>query len=166
MARPNAVFVCGSCGGETLKWQGQCPPVRRVEHARAARRRGRACAPRRAAAAITLALSTPRRGPGNERLGTGHGELDRVLGGGLVAGSVTLLGGDPGIGKSTLLLQVAAHVAAGHPVLYASGEESVAQVAARARRLALGAKSLALVARDRSRGDPGARRASAAPRCW
>ncbi len=67
-------------------------------------------------------------------------ELDRVLGGGLVPGSVTLLGGDPGIGKSTLLLQVAAHVAASRPVLYASGEESVAQVSLRAQRLGLRAR--------------------------
>jgi DNA repair protein RadA/Sms len=72
-----------------------------------------------------------------KRLATGHDELDRVMGGGIVPGSVTLLGGDPGIGKSTLLLQVAAHVAATNGVLYASGEESVAQIAGRAQRLGL-----------------------------
>ena len=72
------------------------------------------------------------------RLSLGSSELDRVFGGGLVPGSVTLLGGEPGIGKSTLLLQVAASIAgAGTPVVYASGEESVAQVAMRARRLGL-----------------------------
>lgn len=74
-----------------------------------------------------------------ERLGTGQGELDRVFGAGIVPGSVTLLGGDPGIGKSTLLLQVAAHVAAARAVLYASGEESVSQVGLRAQRLGVGA---------------------------
>ena len=79
-----------------------------------------------------------------ERLGSGQEELDRVLGGGIVPGSVTLLGGDPGIGKSTLLLQVAAHVGATRPVLYASGEESVAQVGARARRMGLDAQGLRL----------------------
>ena len=76
----------------------------------------------------------------------GQDELDRVLGGGFVAGSVTLLGGDPGIGKSTLLLQVGAAVAAKHPVLYASGEESAAQVALRARRLGLAAAPMQFVA--------------------
>ncbi|MGH8266255.1 MAG: DNA repair protein RadA, partial [Steroidobacteraceae bacterium] len=73
-------------------------------------------------------------------------ELDRVLGGGIVAGSVILLGGDPGIGKSTLLLQVAAHVAGSRPVIYASGEESVAQVGLRAQRLGLTADGLGVVA--------------------
>ena len=76
---------------------------------------------------------------------TGQDELDRVLGGGLLGGSVALLGGEPGIGKSTLLLQVAAHVARSRPVLYASGEESVAQVGLRAQRLGLIAPDLTLV---------------------
>ena len=70
-----------------------------------------------------------------ERLTSGIGELDRVLGGGLVAGSVTLLGGEPGIGKSTLLLQVAQAVGVQRPVLYVTGEESTAQIALRAQRL-------------------------------
>ena len=80
------------------------------------------------------------------RLTTGLSELDRALGGGLVPGSVTLLGGDPGIGKSTLLLQAAAAVSANRPVLYASGEESVAQISLRAQRLRLQAPTLNLVA--------------------
>jgi DNA repair protein RadA/Sms len=79
------------------------------------------------------------------RLGSGQQELDRVLGGGIVAGSVTLLGGDPGIGKSTLLLQVAAHVAGSQRVLYASGEESVAQVGGRAKRLGVAPGGLEVV---------------------
>ena len=79
------------------------------------------------------------------RLGTGYAEFDRVLGGGLVAGSVTLIGGDPGIGKSTLLLQCAAAISARLPVLYATGEESVRQVAGRARRLAVAGPSLSLI---------------------
>jgi len=84
---------------------------------------------------------------GLPRLGTGQQERDRVFGGGLVPGSVTLLGGDPGIGKSTLLLQVAAHVAGSGAVLYASGEESVDQIGLRARRLGVGANdSLTVVA--------------------
>ena len=83
---------------------------------------------------------------GEDRLASGEVELDRVLGGGLTRGSVTLLGGDPGIGKSTLLLQVAAAVAQAGPVVYASGEESAEQVAARAVRLQLTAANLQVVA--------------------
>jgi DNA repair protein RadA/Sms len=90
-------------------------------------------------------LEAARAGAGN-RISSGQEELDRVMGGGIVPGSVTLLGGDPGIGKSTLLLQVAAHVATSVPVLYASGEESVSQVGLRASRLGLEAPQLHLVA--------------------
>src|SRR5580704_9667067 len=113
MARLNPVFVCSSCGGETLKWQGQCPLCgewNSLEQRSAARGRP-------AAAAAATALAGPD-GPtsGGERLLSGTGELDRVLGGGLVPGSVTLLGGEPGIGKSTLLLQVAAHLGAARAV--------------------------------------------------
>jgi DNA repair protein RadA/Sms len=81
-----------------------------------------------------------------QRLATGHEELDRVMGGGIVPGSVTLLGGDPGIGKSTLLLQVAAHVAGTNSVLYASGEESVSQIGLRAQRLGIDGPQLEVVA--------------------
>jgi DNA repair protein RadA/Sms len=81
-----------------------------------------------------------------QRLGSGQEELDRVFGAGIVPGSVTLLGGDPGIGKSTLLLQVAAHVAGAHGVLYASGEESVSQVGLRAQRLGVATQTLNCVA--------------------
>jgi DNA repair protein RadA/Sms len=120
MARASAVFVCGSCGGETLKWQGQCPLCgewNSLEQQSLARGRPAAAA---AAIALPAALQTAAATP---RLASGAAELDRVLGGGIVPGSVILLGGDPGIGKSTLLLQVAATVAASRPVLYASGEE-------------------------------------------
>ena len=143
MARPSPVFVCGSCGGETLKWQGQCPLC--GEWNSLEQRSGprpRAAAP---AAAVTLSAQIPPADAAS-RLGSGAGELDRVLGGGIVPGSVILLGGEPGIGKSTLLLQVAAHVAASRPVIYASGEESVAQVGMRAQRLGVSAAALALVA--------------------
>jgi len=143
MARLNPVFVCASCGGETLKWQGQCPLCgewNSLEERRAPRGR---TSP--AAAAVSLVPGAAL-GSGGERLGSGQAELDRVLGGGIVPGSVILLGGDPGIGKSTLLLQVAAHVAAARPVLYASGEESVAQVGLRAGRLGVAAEGLGVVA--------------------
>jgi DNA repair protein RadA/Sms len=142
MARLNPVFVCASCGGETLKWQGQCPLCgewNSLEERRAPR--GRAVP---AAAAVSLAPGAALGGAG-ERLTSGQAELDRVLGGGIVPGSVILLGGDPGIGKSTLLLQVAAHVAGNRPAIYASGEESVAQVGLRAQRLGLAAEQLGVV---------------------
>jgi DNA repair protein RadA/Sms len=144
MARSTTVFACSACGGETPKWQGQCPQceawnsLEKTSLPAVNLRTGRA--PTAAPQSLTGTLSAH-----CERLLTGQEELDRVLGGGLVAGSVALLGGDPGIGKSTLLLQVAAHMAQSRPVVYASGEESIAQVGLRARRLGLSAPSLTLV---------------------
>ena len=143
MARLNPVFVCGSCGGETLKWQGQCPLCGAWN---TLEQRSTTSARPAAAAAVAVPLSAGvRSAAAAERWASGATELDRVLGGGIVPGSVILLGGDPGIGKSTLLLQVAAHVAASRPVLYASGEESVAQVSLRAQRLGLAAQGLGVV---------------------
>jgi DNA repair protein RadA/Sms len=142
MARSSPVFVCNSCSRETLKWTGQCP------HCGAwntlAARAGAPVGTAPVAAALHRLDATSPQSAG-ARLGSGQAELDRVLGGGIVPGSVILLGGDPGIGKSTLLLQVAAHLAAAHQVVYASGEESVAQVGLRARRLGVaGAAGLGL----------------------
>lgn len=142
MARISPVFICRSCGGETLKWQGQCPHC--AEWNSLEQRAGRSPEGVGRVAAEPRLIGTGPEGL-EERQGAGQEELDRVFGGGIVPGSVTLLGGDPGIGKSTLLLQVAAHVAATQPVLYATGEESVAQVDGRARRLGLAAASLAVV---------------------
>src|SRR5579863_8356547 len=155
MPRPISVFVCSACGGETLKWQGQCPACGEWNslEQRAARRSPagtRSGSGPGAPGAHALGAAPVPLAPGKElhldRLQSGQGELDRVLGGGIVPGSVTLLGGDPGIGKSTLLLQVAAHVAAARPVVYASGEESVSQVALRARRLGVAAAALEVLA--------------------
>ena len=142
MARPSTVFVCSACGGHAPKWQGQCPSCGEwnvLERREAPRLRADAHEP-----AVPLSLDSA---PEPVRCPSGQGELDRVLGGGIVPGSVTLLGGDPGIGKSTLLLQVAAHVAGGGggSVLYASGEESASQVALRARRLGLAASTLEML---------------------
>ena len=146
MPRSNPVFACSACGGETLKWQGQCPLCGEWNTLEA--RSGAAPRARVPLSTGSGAAPRPLAGAGGlQRLATGQQELDRVFGGGIVPGSVTLLGGDPGIGKSTLLLQVAAHVAGGGAVLYASGEESVEQIGLRARRLGVGTNdSLRVVA--------------------
>jgi len=143
MARLNPAFVCGSCGGETLKWQGQCPLCGEWNSLAQRTAAGKKTAPAASAVSLEAGLTLA---AGAERLPSGALELDRVLGGGMVPGSVILLGGEPGIGKSTLLLQLAAHVGATRAVLYASGEESVEQVSLRAQRLALRAEGLGLVA--------------------
>jgi DNA repair protein RadA/Sms len=146
MARTSPVFICSACGRDTPKWQGQCPHCDEWNTLEAGIATTRPKAPTGPAAVPRLLDSTLGAGP--ERLPSGQEELDRVFGGGIVPGSVTLLGGDPGIGKSTLLLQVAAHVAGAHGVLYASGEESVSQVGLRAQRLGLSAASLSCVAEN------------------
>ncbi|MBC8026170.1 MAG: DNA repair protein RadA [Steroidobacteraceae bacterium] len=145
MAKPAIVYVCAECGAETLKWQGQCPQCERwntLEQRAVTRRAASASSP---APAKSEALGDLASGE-LARLPTGMAELDRVLGGGFLPGSVTLLGGEPGIGKSTLLLQLANHVAQSDAVLYLSAEESAAQIGSRARRLGLSAPRLEVVA--------------------
>ena len=145
MARNQPVYVCSSCGGEALKWQGQCPhcsewnTLTRMVGVRAPAGSPAAAAP----PSVPVSLLGDQ--AEEVRLSLGLSELDRVFGGGLSAGSVSLLGGEPGIGKSTLLLQVAASVGSSRPVLYASGEESTQQTTQRARRLSLAAPHLTVV---------------------
>lgn len=136
MAKTKQVFFCQECGYESGKWMGQCPGCRAwntfVEERKmtgAGKHTARAVA---TAPASILEITT-----GEEtRIGTGMKELDRVLGGGIVTGSLVLLGGDPGIGKSTILLQVCRNLTEnGHKVLYVSGEESMQQIKMRAERL-------------------------------
>jgi len=143
MAKPALIFVCSECGSETLKWQGQCPQCSRWNtlEQRSAVRRPPAMTSVPAPAAPLEMLAAAEIG----RLPTGMAELDRVLGGGLIPGSVTLLGGEPGIGKSTLLLQLANHAAASIATLYLSAEESAAQIGVRARRLGVAATNLQVV---------------------
>jgi DNA repair protein RadA/Sms len=141
MAKLKEVFVCQSCGAGAPKWQGQCPDCGEwntlaAESVPLPTRHAARTAPRAARADVSTSLATAAIVE-QARLATGSAELDRVLGGGLVPGSVTLIGGDPGIGKSTLMLQAAAALNLSGPVLYATGEESVQQVALRARRLGL-----------------------------
>lgn len=148
MAKVKTIYICQSCGGTSAKWQGQCPSCQAwntleeglPEVSSNSRFQGLAQSlPRQKLSAIT-AEDLP-------RFSTGVEEFDRVLGGGLVPGGVVLLGGDPGIGKSTLLLQACAEMsAAGMDVLYSSGEESAAQIALRAKRIALDAPQLEVLA--------------------
>jgi DNA repair protein RadA/Sms len=150
MARPKTSYVCGSCGARTPQWQGQCPACQawntlELAVSLAGPQSGRPAV----ATGPTSRTVTEITQEADQRALTGIGELDRVLGGGLVAGSVVLLGGDPGIGKSTLLLQAADALSREHAVLYVSGEESVRQVALRAKRLGLAATTLRLAAETR-----------------
>ena len=148
MARPESRYVCDNCGAESLRWEGQCRSCglwNTLVETPVSQLRGRARQSAKRALALPDAepLSGGARG-GAQRQRSGIGELDRVLGGGLVAGSINLLGGAPGIGKSTLMLALAAGIAAAdasRPVLYASGEESLDQLRLRAERLGLGAAS-------------------------
>ncbi|SFF87472.1 DNA replication and repair protein RadA [Duganella sp. CF458] len=152
MAKAKTNYTCSECGGISSKWTGQCSScqqwntmVETVIEAAGGNRFSQAQHQSLAQTAPVLsledieALDVP-------RFGTGIEEFDRVLGGGLVAGGVVLIGGDPGIGKSTLLLQALANMSKVKSVLYVSGEESGAQIALRAKRLAVDAKDLKLQA--------------------
>jgi DNA repair protein RadA/Sms len=140
--KPKTAYVCSECGASALQWFGACPSCGAAGTLTETITEGRFPRPGRERAA-TLALSDVQL-KDLERIPTGIGELDRALGGGLVAGQVVLLGGDPGIGKSTLLLQALSTARDG--VLYVTGEESVEQVALRARRLGLEAGGVRIAA--------------------
>jgi DNA repair protein RadA/Sms len=143
MAKPKTAYVCSECGATALQWFGTCPSCGAAGTlTETSTERGGVRSTRVAAAAVSLSEVQPK---DQERLPTGIGELDRALGGGLVTGQVALLGGDPGIGKSTLLLQ-ALSTMADSSVLYLTGEESVDQVALRARRLGLETKGVRIAA--------------------
>ena len=149
MPRPATVHVCSACGHTEAKWHGQCPECGEwntlVEERPAARDSGRG--PARAGRAARPVPLAEVRAPRVARLRTGIGELDRVLGGGLVPGSLVLLGGSPGIGKSTLTTMALGRLAAaGRRTLYVSGEESAAQVRLRAERLGEGTMSVPVLA--------------------
>jgi len=151
--RARTVYACAECGHASPKWLGQCPACRRWN---TLHEEVLAPEPRPGARGFGVASTGARPVPlreveasEEERVRTGIGELDRVLGGGVVAGSLVLLGGDPGIGKSTLLLAALerlARAAGERPVLYVSGEESARQVKLRADRLGVSAPNLMLLA--------------------
>ena len=143
MAKAKKAYLCTECGSHSVKWSGQCPE----------------CSLWNTLTETTLAASAGVARPrvASQRLDelpddielrytTGFGEFDRVLGGGLVPGAVVLLGGDPGVGKSTLLQQVAASLMADLPVCYATGEESLRQIGQRSLRLGLDASAMNLLA--------------------
>ena len=139
MAKPKTIYRCTECGYESAKWNGKCPSC------------GAWNTLEEDVPLPTQAVGNGRRKPvdlsekiqelqdvdtsADVRYHTGVGELDRVLGGGLVRGSIVLLGGEPGIGKSTLLLQICQYFGEAHTVLYVSGEESAKQIKLRAQRL-------------------------------
>jgi DNA repair protein RadA/Sms len=146
MAKARPIYTCGNCGGQQPKWQGQCPDCGAWN-------------------TLTESVSIPKRSERAqytgqveftrldrvdvgtvERLTTGIGEFDRVLGGGLVPGGVVLIGGDPGIGKSTLLLRALANLAPRLATCYVTGEESLEQIGLRAQRLGVGTVPLDMLA--------------------
>ena len=140
-------FVCQQCGAHSPKWVGRCASCEGwntyVEERVVAPVKGRTAAPRaprRPVALDDVSIDDA------SRLATGIGELDRVLGGGIVSGSLVLLGGDPGIGKSSLLMQTSAAIGARGTVLYVTGEESAAQVKLRARRFGIAGKGILILA--------------------
>lgn len=149
MAKTRTSYICERCGAESAQWHGKClvcgewntlVEFRVSDLPAAAARRGPAAAPARVTE-VEIALQ--------ERRPTGMNELDRVLGGGLVPGALILVAGDPGIGKSTLLLQAANSFAASHGRgLYVSGEESLSQAALRSRRLKALSSELLLLAEN------------------
>jgi DNA repair protein RadA/Sms len=152
MKSPKVVFVCQECGAQAPKWMGRCAECGAWNSLVEERAADPAAAPAvghryaQLGATSTAKLYSEVEAAQAERLSTGIDEFDRVLGGGIVPGSLVLLGGEPGIGKSTLLLQAAAHFARDHgPVLYASGEESEHQVKSRGDRLGVGQAPLYLL---------------------
>ena len=152
MAKQKTVFYCSACGNESPKWAGRCSACgawnTMLEHIE------KPAAPGRAKSAPVGMSRTPKKlsqvDSGDEiRFLTGMGELDRVLGGGAVEGSLVLVGGAPGIGKSTLLLQICANICQGRRVLYVSGEESERQLKLRAERLGVSSEELFILSETR-----------------
>ena len=152
MAKAKTIFYCTSCGNESPKWQGRCSACgawnTMEEHIEKTAAPGRA-----KIAAVGMSRHAQKlcelSGSDESRFSTGMGELDRVLGGGAVVGSLVLVGGAPGIGKSTLLLQICNSLCAGRSVLYVSGEESERQIKMRATRLGVAPESLFVLSETR-----------------
>ena len=156
MAKQKTVYVCSACGYESPKWNGRCPDCgewNTLEEALPAAQMTRASATTASASIRDISDSIKEIGEIDAadreiRWGTGMKELDRVLGGGVVKGSLILLGGEPGIGKSTLLLQICQKLGEDHTILYVSGEESLRQIKLRAKRLGVDSGNLYLVSEN------------------
>src|SRR5437660_10268175 len=157
MAKLRTKYICQQCGGEQNKWAGKCPDcgawntleeTTEVPQSAVQQRRPTSLGGSSIAQGTQIPLVLPDIKPlAQERISVGYTEMDRVLGGGLVAGSLILIGGEPGIGKSTLLLQVSGAIAKDvGPVLYVSGEESIEQVKMRADRMDISGERLYLLA--------------------
>jgi DNA repair protein RadA/Sms len=147
MARRRTVYVCGECGYETGSWLGKCPACGVFGALEEQAQPAQAAAVKTGGGASKAFSILQASVPQDARLPTGIGELDRVLSGGLVEGSLVLLGGDPGIGKSTILLQICENIGqAGHKILYVSGEESVGQIKMRGERLGVATPNLLALA--------------------
>lgn len=150
-SKPKTVYVCSECGYESPKWYGKCPDCGEWNTLMEEIRAPEPASSKRSAISPsqiqTVKLSSIREVDTSEeeRYHTGLSELDRVLGGGLVKGSLVLLGGDPGIGKSTMLLQICEYLGKEHTILYISGEESVRQIKLRADRLGVHCANLYVV---------------------
>ena len=152
MAKAKTIYSCTECGASEPKWQGQCPScmswntlVESIEESSTSTNRYANKFEGLAASSQLQKISSIKAAE-IERIPTGISEFDRVLGGGLVEGGVVLIGGDPGIGKSTLLLQVLCHLGKSAQAIYVSGEESPQQIAMRAKRLGLDASEVELLA--------------------
>lgn len=155
MAKQKTVYICSSCGYESSKWNGRCPdcgewntleeslPV--TVTARAVRSSSSSSTPVRDVSAGITEIGNIDVSTREIRWSTGLNELDRVLGGGIVKGSLVLLGGEPGIGKSTLLLQICQKLGEEHSILYVSGEESLRQIKLRSERLKVSSENLYLL---------------------
>lgn len=147
MAKSNTIFVCSECGATSPRWLGRCPSCGKFNTMAEEIVAPAAAAPKKAAThhtAHALPLSQVEY-KSYERTPSGISEFDNVIGGGIVKGSLVLLGGDPGIGKSTILTQIAAHLSQAHRVLYFSAEESCSQVKLRTERLGLDSDNLLLI---------------------
>ena len=152
MAKVKSVYVCRECGFETPKWNGKCPncgawnSLEETESVPVTKANLSAAKSGIDLSDRIVSLSDAETSADEVRYHTGLKELDRVLGGGLVKGSMVLLGGEPGIGKSTLLLQICQHLGQNHTILYVSGEESIRQIKLRAQRLGVDSENLYLLA--------------------
>lgn len=151
MAKVKEVYICSNCGYEAAKWNGKCPSCGKWNTFEQQQIQAVTPSSRNTGAAVTSAKAvTPLRiseidTSAEVRYRTGLSEFDRVLGGGLVKGSVNLLSGDPGIGKSTLLLQICEYLGKEHSILYVSGEESIRQLKLRAQRLGVESENLYII---------------------